>query len=449
MAKRAKPRKPKLSPPPKDISFADRIHARIRAPKVGRQNSGLHWSAPYRQLMVMLKEKDRPARKPSPVRDNVHLQRVAVRVRYAKMRPTARWKAHGRYIEREAAQAVGFDSAGHAKPSETLEQWQAQAQPGERIWKIIISPEKDLDMEKYTRELMTRVESDMFQPIEWVAAAHYNTDYNHVHLVIRGVDKNGVKVRLPNEYVKEGLRQRAQEAATAKLGLRLGVDIVLARGRMVTQTRFTDLDREMLRTCAGDAVLAPDAIHAQRLAHLAAMGLAENVDPDVWKLNPQLEKSLRAAQQVHDVQRTVDKHGVVASDRDLPFRRTNWKDIQKLEGRVLVHGQEDNADNAYMLIEDTDGTVHFLEHRKEVDALRELGKLKPGAYVAMRKYFTGKQVTWVIEDHGPAEHAITDAAFLDKCARRGVRPGEHAYGGWLGKFRDAMKRGRSAKQSIL
>jgi type IV secretory pathway VirD2 relaxase len=87
------------------------------------------------------------------------------------------------------------------------------------------------------------VERDLGTKLEWVAVAHYNTDNPHVHVVIRGRHENGSTLFIPREYVKEGLRRRAEEAATNQLGYRQENDILDVQRREVCQMRYTGLDR--------------------------------------------------------------------------------------------------------------------------------------------------------------------------------------------------------------
>ncbi|MCU1327842.1 MAG: Type secretory pathway VirD2 pilin (relaxase)-like protein, partial [Bryobacterales bacterium] len=219
------------------------------APRKGYQKDGIAWSGAFRKLMTTMRDTGRrsEARSVRPVRDRIFHQRVAIRVRYSKRGSKGQWKAHGRYIERESAGKGGFNEEGAVKPSKKLNEWQ---DPGDELmWKIIISPERgnELDLEAFTKDLLAHMDRDLGLQLEWTAAVHTNTAHHHVHLVIRGVDKGGKEVKLPAEYVRQGIRHRAQELATAKLGHRLDYDIILAQMKMVDQTRFTDLDRAILK----------------------------------------------------------------------------------------------------------------------------------------------------------------------------------------------------------
>jgi len=130
-------------------------------------------------------------------------------------------EAHGRYVARESATQGGKASEAGFNATEQnldiaakLDKWQGAGD--ERLFKIIASPEfgDHLNLHQYARELVHRMEYDLGVQLEWVAAVHYNTEHPHVHIALRGVDKKGIPLRLPREYIRGGLRQRAEEIAT-------------------------------------------------------------------------------------------------------------------------------------------------------------------------------------------------------------------------------------------
>ena len=167
---------------------------------------------------------------------------------YAANRTPGQWKAHGHYLARESAapaqskNGFGFDSSDQQIPI-TLAQWQSSGD--QRLFKIIISPEfgDRLDLEKLTRELMDRMQVDLGTKLQWVATIHDNTQYPHVHVALRGVRDDGRGLRLDRDYIKNGIRANAQDAATAQIGYRTQLDALGAQRREIDQKRFTSLDR--------------------------------------------------------------------------------------------------------------------------------------------------------------------------------------------------------------
>ncbi|TAN00331.1 MAG: hypothetical protein EPN40_04075, partial [Rhodanobacteraceae bacterium] len=175
-------------------------------------------------------------------------QCCAVRVSYSQNRIRGQWAAHARYVARESA--MGHERDGHqgfnAKSDavdivETAAGWQSAGDS--RMFKVILSPEfgERLDLKALTRELVRRMERDLDLPLEWVAAAHFNTEHPHVHMLLRGI-ADGQEVRLARQYVRSGIRKHAEDLCTAQLGYRTDADRAEARAREVDQPRFTSLD---------------------------------------------------------------------------------------------------------------------------------------------------------------------------------------------------------------
>src|SRR5215470_17556106 len=163
---------------------------------------------------------------------------------------------------------------------------------------------------------------------------------------------------------------------TSQIGYRTQLDADEAQRREVDQQRYTSLDRLIkrkganLENDAADPMYFPVTlipgdpgtsgfVRAQR-QHMAArllvlhkMGLAEPSGPGPWLVRNDFEQVLRAIQQAGDRQKTLAAHGALLSDQRLPLQVTSPADINKLEGRVLGHGQEDNTGRPYVLIEGT------------------------------------------------------------------------------------------------
>ena len=179
-------------------------------------------------------------------------QRCAVRVTYSRNTVRGQWRAHGRYIARESAATepatAGFDTEKQGVDiAARLSSWQSAGD--RRLWRLIISPEfgDRVDLMRLTRDLMNRVEGDIGIPLEWAGVAHFNTEHPHVHVALRGVGRDQQEVRLPREYVKNGIRVAAEDLCTRQLGHRTELDATEAERREIQEKRFTSLDRLILR----------------------------------------------------------------------------------------------------------------------------------------------------------------------------------------------------------
>jgi type IV secretory pathway VirD2 relaxase len=180
------------------------------------------------------------------------MQRSVVKVSYARNARSALWAAHGRYLAREGAQredakGLGFDSTrDDINLSQLLAGWQKADDP--RLFRIIVSPENGavMDLKEHARELVAQMERDLGTRLEWAAIDHHNTDNPHVHILIRGLTESGNALSIDRGYIKSEIRDRSQEIASRKLGLRVERDVLESRRQAVKRDQFTEIDRALI-----------------------------------------------------------------------------------------------------------------------------------------------------------------------------------------------------------
>jgi len=394
-------------------------------------------------------------------------QRVAVRVSYSTNKNPGQWKAHGKYVARDSATQggrpaeAGFNAAErNLNIATTLDRWQTAGD--ERLFKIIVSPEfgDRLDLPQYVRKLMHRMARDLGFQLEWIGAVHHNTEHPHVHIALRGMDNKGIPLRLPREYIRGGLRERAEEIATEALGYRSPADAQEAHRRETVQTRYTALDRILQRSNDGvssrflvtanpeDESLSESARELQkhlaaRLMHLETMGLAQFVGPHQWCVQADFEKVLRTLQQSGDRQRMLVAYGALLSDTRLPLQVTPFRQFQSVAGRVLLHTEDERTGKRYMLVEGTDAKVHLIYHTNAIEEARSKGKLAVGSFIRIEKRFANKKSTLHIDDLGDANALLKSSSHFHKEAlvlfRRGVHDIQPAWGGWLGQYQTKLQ----------
>jgi hypothetical protein len=296
--------------------------------------------------------------------------------------------------------------------------------------------------------------------LEWVAAVHHNTEHPHVHIALRGVDEKGIPLRLPREYIRGGLRERAEEIATEALGYRSAADAHEAHRREAVQTRYTPLDRILQFSNDGtsshfvvtvnpeDGSLSESVRELQkhlaaRLMHLQKMGLAQFVGRQQWSVQADFEKVLRTVQQSGDRQKMLAAHGDLLSDKRLPLQVTSLRQLQRVAGRVLLHTEDEQTGKRYMLIEGTDAKVHLIYHTSAIEQARSEGKLAVGSFIRIEKRFTNKRPTLHADDFGDANALLHNSSHFRKEAdlllRRGVREVRPAWGGWLGQYQTELQ----------
>jgi type IV secretory pathway VirD2 relaxase len=397
-------------------------------------------------------------------------QRCAVRVTYLKNSIRGQWRAHGRYLARESAtfekdvNAVGFNRETEGTDiARQIESWQAAGD--ERLWKLIISPEfgDRVDLSWLTCDLISQMEKDLGTELEWVAAEHHNTEHPHVHVVVRGVTNSGEALRLSRSYLQQGIRSIAEDLCTRQLGYRTELDAAEAERPEVTEKRFTSVDRRLFRDAQesssdlgsqcfsvvrnpAQADLSETARRntqheAARLIVLQRMGLAESTEPNTWRVRRDFEQILRAMQRTADRQRTLAAHGALISDERLPIEVLDLRQGTSIEGRVLVHGQDEQTGSNYLMFEGTDAKVHFIQYTPEMEEARSRGELRTNSFVRFRKRFGASILD--IDDLGDAEKLLSNPRYLSEAAReflkRAIMPTEDGWGGWLGRYQTALQ----------
>jgi type IV secretory pathway VirD2 relaxase len=345
------------------------------------------------------------------------LQRSAVRWSFSNSKTSGQWGAHGKYLERESAQeleqekdknldpsqaaepsekipVLGFGSAGDKVPiSSTLSGWQEAGD--EHMFKIIISPEfgDKMDLKRAVYEQMSAMEKDLGTKLQWVGISHHNTDNPHVHVAVRGIDENGKKLEINPGYIKEGSRIRAQEAATRQLGYRSQRDVAEGLARQVTQQRFTDIDRMLIRQAKDQSIDFSGPLpktdqmrelrmtQIRRLAQLEKIGLARKTSTMAWSLSPDLENALRQAQVSQDRLKTKFAHKEMVSDPQAQLVNTQLKPGERVTGRLIGTGLNEATNKPYLLVEGIDGKLHFMNQGRDVEKLRASNSLKIGNFI--------------------------------------------------------------------
>ncbi len=398
-----------------------------------------------------------------------YMQRSVVKVSYSRNTKSASWAAHGRYLARDGAQREGEKGLGFNAERDDLNLakllggWQKAGD--ERLFRIIVSPENGarLDLREHARELVAQMERDLNTRLEWAAIDHHNTDNPHLHLLIRGRDEQGRPLSIDRGYIQSGIRTRSAEIASRELGLRCERDLLKARGAAVRREQFTEIDRDLLRRAGakhvvsfdgrqprGDAARERRAQEIARLKFLGRMGLARKIDSASWKLAPNLERTLRERQLAIDIIKSRARHRDQMLDKRAPLAVTKLAPGQELTGRVVGTGLENETrDRRYLMLEATDGKLHYLQQTPAIIRARGEGKIAAGEVVTLEGREFDKDARKVryirVEQHGALRSMQTDKQIgnrLDletlKTIERDGRIDSHGWKGFAGKWRQAM-----------
>jgi len=260
-----------------------------RRPRAVRTDGPRAWSIAFKQVLYFARASRKAIRSSSSASSGrprkPYRQRCAVRVTYSQNKTRGQWKAHGRYLMREAATSSGqnhgaFNQEEHVKDLVAkLDDWQKSGD--QRLFKFIISPEfgDRVDLERLTRDLVIRMERDLATRLEWLAVSHFNTEHPHVHVALRGRRGDGSALTLSREYVKHGIRTLAEDLCTRQLGYRTSLDAAEAFRREVHQLRYTSLHRMIYglsRSDGGENLACPTRLRKYLACHAACERSAED-----------------------------------------------------------------------------------------------------------------------------------------------------------------------------
>lgn len=430
-----------------------------KSPVARHENTA--WAGAYRLVMHYARGMRKGGKTTGPAHVTTtkpYRQRCALRITYLNNRTRGQWKAHGRYLARESATAgkdneVGFNhDRCDVDVARELDGWQSSGDP--RIWKIIVSPEfgDRVDLKRLTRDMVDRMARDLGTHLEWVAVEHYNTEHAHVHVAIRGVRSDGQPLQIRPAYLKNEIRENAEDLCTRQIGYRTSHDAAEAERREMGEHRFTSLDRAIIRATECDTSLPDSAGFVAvknlaeprvlaRLAVLQRMGLAEMSGPNTWNVRMNLADVLRAMQRAADRQKTLAANGVPISDNRLPIEVLDLNAFTSAEGRILVHGLDEQTGRSYLMLEGTDAKVHYIEYTPEMELLRADGALRVNSYLRLRR-MANRRSGVQVQDLGDSEKVLNNRALLGEDARvllkRGVIPTEDGWGGWLGRYQSSL-----------
>ena len=117
-------------------------------------------------------------------------------------------------------------------------------------FRFIVSPDDATelsDLKALTRDLMAQAQRDLGTKLDWVAVDHWNTEHPHVHVIIRGRADDGQDLVISRDYIREGMRARAEGLVTRELGPRSEQEIRRSLEGEIEAERWTPLDNVLAR----------------------------------------------------------------------------------------------------------------------------------------------------------------------------------------------------------
>ena len=366
--------------------------------------------------------------------------------------------AHLSYLRRDGVTRDGEKARLFGPESDNVDarDFAARCEDDRHHFRFIVSPEDAVDMadlKDHARELMGQVEKDLGTKLDWVGVDHWNTDNPHIHIILRGRTDDGQDLVISRDYIKEGMRARAQDLVTQELGQRSDLEINRNLERQVEAERWTQLDRQLVRDAGRSGIIdlapqpgqQPDEFHALKVGRLRTLeirGLAGQVGHQQWFIKAEAEATLRKLGERGDIikrmHRALTERGIERGSASYVLAGESL-DVPVI-GRLVERGLDDELKGtAYAVVDGVDGRTHHIR----LPHLDATGDSPPGSIVELRAYEDAKgdrRVALAVRSDLDLQHQVsaTGATWLDRqsIAREPVAMSD---GGFGAEVRDAMR----------
>ncbi|ARQ02716.1 relaxase/mobilization nuclease domain-containing protein [Pseudorhodoplanes sinuspersici] len=309
--------------------------------------------------------------------------------------------AHLRYLRREGVTRNGERARmfGPDTDEADVKALTERCEDDRHHFRFIVSPDDALemaDLKSFTRDLMRQAEKDLGTNLDWIGVDHWNTEHPHIHVILRGRTDDGQDLVIARDYIKEGMRNRAQDLITQELGPRTELDIRRSIERQIEAERWTQLDRQLTRNANRHGIIdlaphpdqKPDEYLAQkvgRLRKLESLGLAHQVGLGQWVMVEGAERTLRELGERGDIikrmHRALTERGIERSASAYVLAGESLSD--PIIGRLIDRGLDDELKStAYAVIDGTDGRTHHIRF----PTLDAAGDGRAGSIVELRRY---------------------------------------------------------------
>jgi len=366
--------------------------------------------------------------------------------------------AHLSYLRRDGVTRDGEKARlfGPEGDNADARDFAARCEDDRHHFRFIVSPEDAVDMadlKDHARELMGQMEKDLGTKLDWVGVDHWNTDNPHIHIIVRGRTDDGQDLVISRDYIKEGMRARAQDLVTQELGQRTDLEINRNLERQVEAERWTQLDRQLVRDAGKSGIIdlapqpgqQPDEFHALKVGRLRTLeirGLAGQVGHQQWFIKPEAEATLRELGERGDIikrmHRALTERGIERGSASYVLAGESL-DVPVI-GRLVERGLDDELKGtAYAVVDGVDGRTHHIR----LPHLDATGDSPPGSIVELRAYEDARgerRVALAVRSDLDLQHQVsaTGATWLDRqsIAREPVAMSD---GGFGAEVRDAMR----------
>ncbi|MGX5805271.1 relaxase/mobilization nuclease domain-containing protein [Bradyrhizobium sp. Arg314] len=320
-------------------------------------------------------------------------------------RQNGRLARHLNYLRREGVTRDGKGARmfGPEPDNTDVKEFAGRCEGDRHHFRFIVSPEDAIDMADlrgFARDLMSQAEKDLGTKLDWLAVDHWNTDNPHIHIILRGRAGDGQDLVISRDYIKNGMRSRAQNLITQELGPRTNHEIRRSFHQQIEAERWTELDRQLVREVDRYGMIdvaplgepKPDeylAVKVGRLRKLESLGLAHPIGAGQWTMVAEAEATLRALGERGDIikrmHRTLTEYGLDRGAAEQVFEG-EASDVPII-GRLIERGLDDEfRASAYAIVDGIDGRTHHIRFHN----LDATGDSAPGSIVELRRYDDAK-----------------------------------------------------------
>jgi len=240
---------------------------------------------------------------------------------------------------------------------------------------------------------------------------------------------------------KHGMREAAEHLATLELGPITQIDVAKRLAGEIHKERFTKLDRDLLDKSVNQIVdvsaKLSEGMNWQtrfekgRVKALAKLGLAEKVGFGKWRLDDNLERTLRRLGDRGDIikayHHALKQSGLERATYSDPVYDPVGRLAKPVTGRVVKTGVlDDVSDRTYMVVDTVHGEAIFLETGRA----ENIGDITPGMIVkAGPQAYSPKQSDYTIADiaskhegiYSPSAHEMSDPSAREEYIKAHVR----------------------------
>ncbi|MEC5292247.1 relaxase/mobilization nuclease domain-containing protein [Aurantimonas sp. C2-3-R2] len=366
---------------------------------------------------------------------------------------------HLSYLRREGVTRDGEKAQpfGPGEDEIDAKEFAERCQDDRHHFRFIVSPEDAVDMtdlKGFTRDLMRQAEKDLGTRLDWVGVDHWNTEHPHIHVIARGRADDGEDLVITRDYIKDGMRARAQDLITQELGYRTDRDIHNTLERQIDSERWTSLDRQLARDGDRHGIIdlapssshQPDEFHALkvgRLRKLESLGLAQQLSPGQWIMDETAETTLRELGERGDIikriHRGLTERGIERGAKNYVLAGESLDD--PVIGRLVDRGLDDELKvTAFAVIDGVDGRTHHIR-LPHIDAA---GDSAPGSIVELRRFDDAKgrrRLALAVRSDLAIDRQVTatGATWLDRQAIA-REPMPFGGGGFGAEVSDALER---------